>query len=918
MKQITLIITGLLLGVATFAQQNVTIYQIQGQQDHSPYEGQMITTSGIVTATFGPGFFIQDGAGEWNGIYVYTSQAVSVGDDVTLTGEVAEYYDLTEIKNVSNITVNSSANPLPEPYLSGTWDVNDESLEGVLVRIESAICTNPDLGYGEWELDDGSGPCRVDDLGIVYQAELGITYAVTGPLYYSFEDYKILPRDESDIQILESLYFVEGPEQTEVGEDHVTLSWKTNVAATTEAFFGISPDDMQSSISVPPGDSINHEIEIPMFFGQLINYVRPFSVSGEDTTKYKLMVCALISGSTGEMKVLFNHDVDQDVAINEPAAWTASITDSVIAFLDVAQQTLDITMYEQESGEIVQAINAAYDRGVQIRYITDDIGTNPALENLNPNIPVLYGNTEAIMHNKFIVMDVADEMNCWVMTGSLNHTHNNLGWDYNNVICIQDQALAESFTLEFEEMWGSDGPMYDEAVARFGAEKTDNTPHKFLIGGVGVELYFSPSDGTTGQIVDVLNEAQSNVEFGMMVFTENSLGNAVLDAHQRGLDVTGLIDYVEYNGSEYDYLKSNGVYVRDYVNPDGTSWPDGPVFHHKYMIADFEEGSETAVLVTGSHNWSASAESINDENTLIIHNLNIANQFHQEFTKRFNDQLTPVAMYDDTVTPANTAVMIDFLANDFIPEDVSVSKEIITEPEHGVANMQAAGDFIDYFPEGDYIGYDSLSYRIVNSENPQLADTAWIKIKVGENGVYGYPFAMDDDTLTQINTSLEIHFLENDSIPENMMVQSEIIEGPYHGQALISDDIINYEPTSGYVGFDSLIYVLINASYPLLQDTAQVMIKVGNVGIDDIFNELYQFYVSAQNQQQLMLFVKSPDQTDAEFKIYDQFGRLLFFTKKRLFTGENRFHLHVADYSGICFVEINAKEIRKVRKVILK
>lgn len=733
MKKITLIISGLLLAITTFAQQAVTIYQIQGQQDNSPYEGQMVTTGGIVTATFGPGFFIQDGEGEWNGVYVYSSETVSVGDDVSLTGEVVEYYDLTEINSVSNLEIHSSGNPLPEPYLSGTWDVNDESLEGVLVHIEAAICTNPDLGYGEWELDDGTGPCRVDDFGIVYEAELGISYAVTGPLYYSFEDFKILPRDEDDIQILESLYFVEGPEQTEVGENHVTIAWKTNVPATTEAFFGVSPDDMQSSIAVPPGDSINHEIEIPMFFGQLINYVRPFSVSGQDTTKYKLMTCALASGSTGEMKVLFNHDVDHDVALDELAEWTPGIADSVITFLNRAMQTLDITMYEQESDEIVQAINDAYNRGVMIRYITDDLGTNPALDNLNPNIPVLYGNTEAIMHNKFIVMDVADEMNCCVMTGSLNHTHNNLGWDFNNVICIQDQSLAEAYTLEFEEMWGSDGPMYDEAAARFGAEKTDNTPHKFLIGGVEVELWFSPSDGTTGQIVDVLNQAQHGVEFAIMVFTENTLGSAIFDAHQRGLDIAGIIDYVEYSGSEYEYLKTNGVYVRDYVNPDGTSWPDGPVFHHKYMIADYEEGAERPVLVTGSHNWSASAESINDENTLIIHDLNLANLFHQEFTKRLNDQLTPVVMYDDTVTPANTAVMIEYLANDFIPEDVVVNSEMIAAPKHGMASF--AGDFIDYLPEGNYNGYDSLSYRLVNASNQGLADTAWVKIKVGNVGV---------------------------------------------------------------------------------------------------------------------------------------------------------------------------------------
>lgn len=108
------------------------------------------------------------------------------------------------------------------------------------------------------------------------------------------------------------------------------------------------------------------------------------------------------------------------------------------------------------------------------------------------------------MHNKFIVIDAGDVMNSWVITGSLNHTHNNLGWDYNNMICIQDQSLALSFVIEFEEMWGTDGPQPNGESALFGSEKSDNTPHKFLIGGIPVELYFSPSDGTTSKIAQLI------------------------------------------------------------------------------------------------------------------------------------------------------------------------------------------------------------------------------------------------------------------------------------------------------------------------------------------------------------------------------------------------------------------------------
>lgn len=716
------------------AQPEVSIYDIQGQEPESPYHGQVVTTTGMVTGVFGAGFFMQDGQGEWNGIYVYTSQSVTRGDEIRLTAEVDEYYELTELKNVDGLEILSSGNTLPEPAILSTWDVNDEAWEGVLVKVENAVCTDPDLGYGEWELNDGTGPCIVDDLGIVYIPGEGLTYSVTGPLYFSFGAYKIEPRDESDIEILENLYFVENPEQIDPATNQVTIVWQTNVPATTEAFYGQTPELELGHAAASGQPSTDHEITIPLDYGSLIYYIRPFSVSENDTTPDFTRTYALVSGSSGEIKVYFNHKVDHSVALEEPAVWTNNITDTVISWIGKATQTLDITMYEQESERIVEAINQAWDSGVMIRYITDDEGNNPALENLNPEIPVLYGNSQDIMHNKFIVIDAADEMNSWVITGSLNHTHNNLGWDYNNMICIQDQSLALSYVLEFEEMWGTDGPEPNGESALFGSEKKDNTPHQFLIGGIPVKLYFSPSDGTTAKIAQAINNSQEWLEFGIMVFTENSLGDAVLDAHNRGLDVRGIIDYVENPGSEYGELKENGVQVRDYVNPDGTSWPDGPVFHHKYMIADFGEGSENAVLVTGSHNWSASAESANDENTLIIHDLNLANQFHQEFKKRYDEQLTPVVMPDDTVTPVNTLVSIAFLDNDFVPEDVSAGYEIVVDPFRGTAAVELP--YLDYQPQSDFEGIDSLSYRLFNTDRPELADTAWIFIEVGESGIF--------------------------------------------------------------------------------------------------------------------------------------------------------------------------------------
>ena len=58
------------------------------------------------------------------------------------------------------------------------------------------------------------------------------------------------------------------------------------------------------------------------------------------------------------------------------------------------------------------------------------------------------------------------------------------------------------------------------------------------------------------------------------------------------------------------------------------------IFHHKYLISDPENGDSDPTVLTGSHNWSNAGEQRNDENTVVVHDLNIANQFHQEFAAR--------------------------------------------------------------------------------------------------------------------------------------------------------------------------------------------------------------------------------------------------------------------------------------------
>jgi hypothetical protein len=185
----------------------VTIYEIQfttAMDGASPLAGQTVSTSGIVTATWpDEGFFIQDVTGPWNGIFVFnTAINPAMGDLIALTGNVVEFFGLTQLSSISSHQIVSSNNTLPAPAVISSQAANSEQYESVLVRVENAICTNPDAGFGMFRLNNSSADVLVDDDLYDYNAVLGNGYSAQGVMWFSFSEYKMLPRMASDIELV--------------------------------------------------------------------------------------------------------------------------------------------------------------------------------------------------------------------------------------------------------------------------------------------------------------------------------------------------------------------------------------------------------------------------------------------------------------------------------------------------------------------------------------------------------------------------------------------------------------------------------------------------------------------------------------------------------------------------------------------
>lgn len=191
---------------------NLTIQEI-----HSGNFAGSVVTSGVVTAVYPnnsalagqPSYAIQNGTGAYSAIWVIGS-GVSVGDQVEVAGSVSVVYGLRQILSAVP-TIQSSGNALPAAEVLSPSAINDEQWESVLVQMTGEVASL-NATYGEWLLSDGvaTGMAAalgynaindsVDVAGVMTPVvEVGRNYRVTGPNFFSYNNWKLCPRDTSDV-----------------------------------------------------------------------------------------------------------------------------------------------------------------------------------------------------------------------------------------------------------------------------------------------------------------------------------------------------------------------------------------------------------------------------------------------------------------------------------------------------------------------------------------------------------------------------------------------------------------------------------------------------------------------------------------------------------------------------------------------
>lgn len=258
-----------------------------------------------------------------------------------------------------------------------------------------------------------------------------------------------------------------------------------------------------------------------------------------------------------------------------------------------------------------------------------------------------------LMHHKFVIVDGRT-----LIVTSANFTTSDIHGDFasprsrgnaNNLLKIHSRELAKAFTQEFNVMWG-DGPG-GKPDSQFGVEKPFRGVQTFPVGQTLVAVQFSPTgtkipweQSVNGLIAKTLNGAGRSIDMALFVFSEQKMANFLEIRHQGGVPVRALIDpsfaYRSYSegldmmgialvGDNCSYEQGNRPWQNSLTSVGVPQLLAGDKLHHKFGVVDGQR------VIAGSHNWSAAANTQNDETLLVIESPTVAAHFVREFERLY-------------------------------------------------------------------------------------------------------------------------------------------------------------------------------------------------------------------------------------------------------------------------------------------
>jgi len=291
------------------------------------------------------------------------------------------------------------------------------------------------------------------------------------------------------------------------------------------------------------------------------------------------------------------------------------------------QWALDIAIYEYQLQAIIEAVNAAFARGVKVRVLyharpdDEDTTINQASLAALPLASKRGRVTHNIFHNKFIVLSRVDgsgeHQPAAVLCGSTNFTANGVYRQANVVHVLDDESVAASYLQMFEQIWVQPD---DVGVTRdWVTEHNPMNAQQPLFAG------FSPRTGGADlkAFVEIISAAKKDVLFVTAFSLPDAILNALLgqphdDILRYGLQNTAsrISGFHADRSAEFAATALLNTGLEGWLRENMKGQKGNLLVHTKAVVTDFTTDNPT--IISGSHNLSASASNGNDENYLII------------------------------------------------------------------------------------------------------------------------------------------------------------------------------------------------------------------------------------------------------------------------------------------------------------
>ncbi len=139
---------------------------------------------------------------------------------------------------------------------------------------------------------------------------------------------------------------------------------------------------------------------------------------------------------------------------------------------------------------------------------------------------------------------------------------------------------------------------------------------------ISQEAYFSPNGHIQSRIIDEIDRSKKSIDIAIFNFTSYGIQSALKKAIRRGVRIRIVTD----EGESKDIHSVIGLLVESSIAVKQTKGKGKHgLMHNKFAIFDHQ------LLLTGSYNWTESAEHYNYENALFLRDKTLIKVYEKEF-----------------------------------------------------------------------------------------------------------------------------------------------------------------------------------------------------------------------------------------------------------------------------------------------